>query len=145
LWAAFDFLIFCGDGARGFFTSKTKEMKTGELISIGLFTVALVWTVYAWYDRVGGGNRRINEAFANEMDIDAVVKKAAEMNEPVPTDADAVAAHQTLLRYIRNDFSKGIKFVMDLGRRFYGDDLPLRSDLDVRRLMDNYSSPLQIL
>lgn len=114
-------------------------MKLSHLISIGLFTIVTVLTVYGWTDRLRGSSHVIKEAFQDITDADlALLKK-----EPVPTDADAVQAHQTLLRYIRNDFGKGIKFVTDFGKRFFGENMSLRSDLDVRRLMDNYSSPLQ--
>lgn len=121
-------------------------MDTKQLLSIAIFTFLCVLTIYAWIDRFRGTNAAINEAFENEKDVlnDETINKLIKANEPVPTDQEAVAAHQTLLRYIRNDFTKGIKFVMDFGQRFYGDNLPLRSDLDVRRLMDNYSSPLQV-
>ncbi len=120
-------------------------MQPAKLISIALFTIVAVLTVYAWSDRLRGTNAAIQEAFENpDVLNDATINKLIKANEPMPTDQDAVAAHQTLLRYIRNDFSKGIKFVMDFGTRFYGDNLPLRDDLDVRRLMDNYSNPLQV-
>lgn len=121
-------------------------MNPSKLISIGLFTIALVLTLYAWSDRITGRNKAIEEAFANpdkdplsDTNIQALIKGS----EPEPTDADAIAAHQTLLRYIRNDFKKGIYFVIDLRNRFFGDNVQLRDDLDVRRLMDNYISPLQ--
>ena len=111
---------------------------------IGLFTGAVVLTLYGWMDRIKGTNRVINEAF--EIKIDEIdVAKIAQANERAPTDVEAVEAHQVLLRYARNDFSKGIKFVMDLGKRFFGENVTLRPDLDVRRLMDNYSSPLQVI
>lgn len=123
-------------------------MDTKQLLSIAIFTFLSVLTIYAWIDRFRGTNAAINEAFENETEKDVLndetINKLVKANEPEPTDQDAVMAHQTLLRYIRNDFTKGIKFVMDFGQRFYGDNLPLRSDLDVRRLMDNYSSPLQV-
>lgn len=76
---------------------------------------------------------------------DKVVEMIAKNNEPVPTDLEAVEAHQTLLRYIRNDFSKGSKFVIDLRNRFFGPDVDMRKDLDIRTLLDNYQSPLQRL
>lgn len=113
-------------------------MKLSQLLSIGLFTIVTVFTVYAWSDRLKGTSAVIRESFT-DIDISKL------QQEPVPTDADAVQAHQTLLRYIRNDFNKGIKFVMDFGKRFFGENMTLRSDLDTRRLMDNYSSPLQRL
>lgn len=119
-------------------------MNTTQLISISLFTVALVLTVYGWMDRLKNSNPTINEAFENQVMLDdATLAKLQAVNEPVPTDKDAVTAHQTLLRYMRNDFSKGIRFAQDFGKRFYGDNVPFRKDLDTRTLMDNYRSPLQ--
>ncbi len=124
-------------------------MKLEKLLSIGFFALIVFLTLFSWKEIIEYGMQKrsavkIKESFANEVDFtsDAVINNIIKKNEPVPTDADAIAAHQTLLRYIRNDFSKGISFVRDFGKRFYGDNLPLRSDLDVRTLMDNYRSPL---
>jgi hypothetical protein len=125
-------------------------MKLEKLLSIGFFAFIVFLTLFSWKEIIEYGMqkrssvKKIKESFANEVDFtsDAVINNIIKNNEPVPTDAEAVAAHQTLLRYIRNDFSKGINFVSDFGKRFYGDNLPLRSDLDVRILMDNYRSPL---
>lgn len=112
---------------------------------IGIFAFAFFLTVYSWQEIIEYGQQKHDkerrEGFMDITDdkvIDAIIKN----NEPVPTDADATAAHQTLLRYIRNDINKGILFVNDFGNRFFGDNLPLRSDLDIRTLMDNYRSPL---
>ena len=114
-------------------------MKLAHLISIGLFTIVTVLTVYGWSDRIHGTSAVLKENFADTDEQLALLRKG-----PLPpTDEEAVKAHQTLLRYIKNDFSKGIKFVMDFGQRFFGENMTLRTDLDVRRLMDNYSSPLQ--
>ena len=122
-------------------------MHISQLISIALFTIAVVFTIYSWMDRISGKNAIINEAFENKephelLNADAL-KALTSSNEHVPTDAEAVQAHQTLLRYIRNDFSKGIKFVIDLGNRFFGKNTPLKTNLQVDTLMDNYTSPLQ--
>lgn len=119
-------------------------MKAIQLVSIGLFTVATVFTLYVIIDRLKKGNPAVNEAFVGGAVLDdATIAKLQTVNEPVPTDAEAVTAHQTLLRYMRNDFSKGIRFAQDLGKRFFGDNIPFRQDLDTRKLMDNYRSPLQ--
>ena len=75
-------------------------MKPAQLISIGLFTMAIVITVYAWSDRLRGSSAAINEAFTDTVVSDELIAKLQQANEPVPTDKDAVAAHQTLLRYI---------------------------------------------
>ena len=117
-------------------------MKITELVSISLFTMALVITVYAWSDRITGRNAAITEAFATEMNPETA-SMLNDLTATTPTDTDAVNAHKVLLRYIQADWKKGIMFVMDFGKRFYGDDLPLRDNLDPRNLMDNYRSPLQ--
>lgn len=120
-------------------------------MSLGFFVFTLTITVYYWMDAFSyrrnsrKGRNNAEEGFANEEQnivSDKTINNIIQSNEPVPTDADAIQAHQTLLRYIRNDFSRGIRFVDDLGKRFYGDKIPLRPDLDVRKLMDNYQSPL---
>ena len=123
-------------------------MQPIRLIAIGLFTVALCLAYFYWAERLQtrGSGAALKEGFEdkpllNEDDI----ARLSRANEPVPTDTDAVAAHQTLLRYIRNDYGKGQYFVYDFGRRFFGESVPVREDLDVRTLLDNYSSPLQRL
>ena len=113
-------------------------MNTTQLVSIALFTMAFVFTLYTWIDRMK------KEGFENQIMLDdATLDKLKAVNEPKPTDKDAVAAHQTLLRYMRDDFSKGIVFAQDFGTRFFGPNVPFRKDLDTRTLMDNYRSPLQ--
>ena len=117
-------------------------MKIAELVSISLFTMAAVFTVYAWSDRIAKRNPVITEAFDTQMN-DETKNALADLTATSPTDTDAVNAHKILLRYIQSDWKKGILFVMDFGKRFYGDNLPLRDGLDSRHLMDNYRSPLQ--
>jgi len=119
-------------------------MTPDKLIMIALFTGAIVITVYGWMDRLRGSNAAINEAFDTLITTEDVAKISGAM-EPPPTDLEAVKAHQTLLKYIKNDFNKGVKFVMDFGKRFYGDNLKMRADLDVSKLMDKYTNPLQSL
>lgn len=111
---------------------------------IGIFAFAFFMTLYSWKEIIDyADSKRRKEGFENiDLTSDKVLDSIIKSNEPVPTDADAIAAHQTLLRFVRNDISKGIKFVNDFGNRFYGDNLPLRPDLDIRTLMDNYRSPL---
>jgi hypothetical protein len=118
-------------------------MKTSVLISVSIFTIIATLTVYGWYDMYNRRTRKLHEAFDDLPLSDAQLKQLSSLNEPVPTDAEAVTAHQTLLRYARNDFTKGIKFITDIGNRFYGDDQPFRTDLNLKTLMDNYRSPLQ--
>ena len=115
---------------------------TKTLVGIALLVFITVITVYFWADRWFGYSSPLSEAFENQLSQAELAQLAARL-DTAPTDDDAVKAHQTLLRYIGNDFNKGIKFVIDFGQRFYGDNLPLRSDLDTRKLMDNYRNPLQ--
>jgi hypothetical protein len=122
------------------------DIKT--LISIGVFTSLFLLTVLFWRDYLRSA--RSKEGFSpmnmnSTVLSDKVIELIAKNNEPVPTDQDAVEAHQTLLRYIRNDFPKGVKFIMDLRDRFFGPTVEIRRDLDIRTLLDNYQSPLQRL
>ncbi len=117
-------------------------MKASSLISISLFVITATITLYCWMDAYSYGRKREGFVSSEGVISDKTINNIIKNNEPVPTDADAIQAHQTLLRYIRNDFSHGIRFVDDFGKRFFGDKMPLRPDLDVRKLMDNYQSPL---
>jgi hypothetical protein len=116
-------------------------MRVERLISIGLATMVTVATLYFWYDRWKGTNA---EAF---IDMNQARAEAADLifnTKPIiPTDIEAVEAHKTLLRYVGGNLPNGIRIIKDLGQRFYGDNLPLRKNLETRNLMDNYRSPLQ--
>lgn len=132
-------------------------MDLRTLLGIALFTVAVVFTVLSWREFLGdarskegfaspGGGGGKDTRMSSSVLSDEVVAMIAKQREPkAPTDQDADAAHQTLLRYIQSDYSKGVKFVMDMRDRFFGSNVPIRPDLDVRTLMDNYHSPLQRL
>jgi hypothetical protein len=76
---------------------------------------------------------------------DKVIEMIAKNNEPIPTDQEAIEAHQTLLRYIKNDYPKGVSFIIDIRDRFFDPNTEIRRDLDIRTLLDNYQSPLQRL
>jgi hypothetical protein len=126
------------------YASAIRRMKPEQLIGIGLFTVALVLTVYTWIDRIQEGREKRNiEGFSGDIIGKATLDMITKAVYVPPTDAEAEAAHAVLLRYIQHDFGKGIKFARDFGDRFFGTDLPFREDLDIRKLMDNYQSPLQ--
>ena len=113
-----------------------------QLISIAMFTIAVVLTVYAWRDRITGQNAHINEAFANETDMRTLAQQVMASNQSVMSDEEARQAYVRFLTYIRADFSKGIHYVKDFGKRFFGDDVGLKKDLDVRTILDNYASPI---
>jgi hypothetical protein len=82
---------------------------------------------------------------SNSALSDEVIKMIAANNEPVVSKEEAVIAHQTLLRFIRDDYAQGVKFVIDFRNRFMEPGSVIRTDIDVRRLLDNYQSPLQRL
>jgi hypothetical protein len=124
--------------------SQIKSMHLSQILSLSLFTIALTLTVYVWLDRLRGTNASINEAFVDAKLDDATIAKINKAVNSNPTDDDAIKAHQTLLRYMKNDFGKGIKFVIDFGKRFF-ENPKIRKDLDVTTLMNNYSSPLQVV
>lgn len=116
-------------------------MNITQLVSVGLATFVAVITIYGWMDRIQGTNVKINEGFVDVTSED-VVKQLKMVNEQPPSPDDAVKAHRTLLLFIQNDFGRGIKIVDDFGRRFFGNNMSLRKDLDTRTLMDNYVNPL---
>ena len=121
-------------------------MDTKTLISIGLATVVGMLTLLFWREYLR--SPRSKEGFVNMNNTvlsNEVIKMISKNNEPTPTDLEAIQAHQTLLRFIRNDYGKGVKFVMDFRNRFFGEDVPIRRDLDIRTLLDNYQNPLQRL
>ena len=112
-------------------------MNITQLISIGLATFIAVITIYGWMDRIQGTNAKINEGFTSTSTTDAlasddVLERLKQVNEQIPTPDEAVKAHRALLLFIQSDF----------GRRFFGDNMKLRNDLDTRTLMDTYVNPL---
>ena len=62
---------------------------------------------------------------------------------PTPTDADAIQAHKTLLKYIQNDYKKGVYFVLNIANQFFGPGLMIRKDMDPSTILANYVNPLQ--
>jgi hypothetical protein len=124
------------------------NMKIQTLLSIGIFTVIMFLTVLIWREYLT--SNRSKEGFAvdsrvsNSVMSDQIISMLAKNNEPAPpTDEEAAAAHLTMIRYIAADFKKGRRFLDDIRDRFYGSDVQLRSDINIKTLMDNYHSPLQ--
>jgi hypothetical protein len=68
------------------------------------------------------------------------LKEAA---NPTPSDADAIQAHKTLLKYIQNDYKKGVYFALNIGDQFFGPGLSIRKDMDPSTILANYHNPLQ--
>ncbi len=123
-------------------------MKIAELLSIGLFTMAVVITVMAWNDRLAGTNAAINEAFVDSGKMKDMDKESLQKLEKLTSgvsEEEAGEAYEKVLQFIKKDFARGALFVEDITRRFYGNAAPrnFREDLDVARLLDNYRNPLQ--
>jgi len=123
-------------------------MRAIQLISIGLFTAAVVLTIYAWLDRIRySGRYGHHEGFdnpADPLDVPSVPKAILDASPPAnPTDADAVKAHKTLLIYTSQNVANGIRFMKDLGDRFFVPPAEIRTDFNPATLMNNYVSPLQ--
>jgi hypothetical protein len=62
---------------------------------------------------------------------------------PTPSDDDAIQAHKTLLKYIQNDYKKGVYFVLNIANQFFGPGLMIRKDMDPSTILANYVNPLQ--
>lgn len=125
-------------------------MRAIQLISIGLFTAAVVLTIYAWLDRIRYSKRygAKHEGFDNPTDdplaVASVPKAILDANPPDnPTNADAVKAHKTLLIYTSQNVANGIRFMKDFGDRFFVQPAEIRTDFNPATLMNNYVSPLQ--
>jgi hypothetical protein len=115
-------------------------MKVSELLGFLLFTITIVLSYHFWASRWYAAAPRRTEGFDN---LNTYVNKLAAANTQIPTPEEAAVAYKTVLMFISNDFNKGIKLVADFGEKFFGKDLPLRNDLDPRRILDNYSNPLE--
>ncbi len=80
------------------------DLKT--LFSIGIATSLLLLTLLFWKEYMR--SPRSKEGFMNMNSTvlsDEVIQMISNNNEPVPTDQEAIEAHQTLLRYIRIDYA----------------------------------------
>jgi hypothetical protein len=113
-------------------------MKVAELVGLLLFTITIVLSYYFWSSRWYAAAQ--HEGFTN---LSAYVDKLAAANTQNPTPEEAAVAYRTVLQFIGADFNNGIKLVADFSERFYGKDISLRADLDPRRILDNYTNPLQ--
>ena len=125
-------------------------MHATHLISIGLFTAAVVLTIYAWMDRVRYSQRyfKTTESFANPEDPLSLPEPVGGMPALVsndPSDAEALAAHRTLIMYTSKNVAKGLRFMKSIGKTFFEQPVTLRTDINPATLMNNYMSPLQIV
>jgi hypothetical protein len=124
-------------------------MRTSELISIGLFTAAVVLSVYALRDRLRASIS--TEGFANPSPFGGqrTQPTTITINTPMdqvpdkPTDADAVLAHKTLLVYTSQNLEHGVRFLTAIGEQFFEPPFAIRTDINPATLMNNYINPLQ--
>jgi hypothetical protein len=114
-------------------------MRISQLVSIGLFTAAVVLTLYAVSDRMKAAR---SEGFDNPPPTVVVNTSVIQIPE-TPTDAEAVAAHKTLLRYTSQNLENGLRFMTAIGKEFFEPPFALRTDIDPATLLNNYISPLQ--
>jgi hypothetical protein len=126
------------------------KMDLKTLLSVGICTVITILTILFWREylvssRSKEGFTTASTMMSNSALSDQVIKMISANNESVPSSEEVAAAHQTLLRFIRDDYSQGVKIVMDFRDRFMEPGSAIRTDIDVRRLLDNYHSPLQRL
>ena len=114
-------------------------MRTSELISIGLFTAALVLSVYALRDRLRASIS--TEGFENPTTV--TINTPIDQVPDKPTDADATLAHKTLLVYTSQNLENGIRFLTAIGEQFFEPPFAIRTDINPATLMNNYINPLQ--
>ena len=117
---------------------KTPVWAPGVLLAI----IVLVLTIHFWYllyrskAREGFDNSQM-AAIANQ-----IVGSANLSPENPPSDTEAAKIYHSLLLYIKNDYTKGLKFVYDLNTRIYGQAERIPGDFDPRKILDNYVNPL---
>jgi hypothetical protein len=103
-------------------------MKTGTLIGISIFTILSVWTIYTWMDRWQVVS---TEGFTPDID------KLMAASSGTPKNQDIIIAYQTILKYIKSDFSKGIFVVNDFKSRFFPPNTPFKDDFDPAHIMED--------
>jgi len=120
-------------------------MHVSQLVSIGLFTAAVVLTIYAWMDRIRYSKRYYKPVEGFESNpLDIPTPDTVPVMEPAnPSDADAIAAHRTLLKYTSANVAKGLRFVKAIGNTFFVQPATIRTDINPATLLNNYISPLQ--
>lgn len=124
-------------------------MNVLQSVFLAGFTVAIVLSLYAAMDRWNSVPVSVSVSVSKKPlegfeDSPAVTDAAIQaLRLQTPTDADAVQAHKTLLRYTQANFNKGIAIIINIANQFYGPGLVVRKDLDPTTLLGNYTNPLQ--
>jgi hypothetical protein len=108
-------------------------MKIGTLIGISIFTILSVWTVYSWMDRWEAVVAPVKQTEGFDPSIDALVAATSDK----PNNKDVTLAYQTVLKYIKSDFSKGIVVVNDFRNRFFPSNTPFKDTFDPSKIMDD--------
>ena len=125
-------------------------MRFSHCIFAFFLTTAIVLSMYGAVDRWNAVTTGaitesqqtgvIKEQFENPG-INQETLRALQLQQN-PTDADAVQAHKTLLRYTQDNYPKGISIILNISRQFFGPGLSVRKDLDPATLLGNYTNPL---
>ena len=105
-------------------------MHTETLIGISFFTILSVWTVYSWMDRWEAVSVTKMEGFA--PNIDALIAASSDK----PNNKDILLAYQTILKYIKSDFSKGLVIVNDFRDKFFPSNTPFKDGFDPTKITD---------
>ena len=122
-------------------------MRVIEWLFLPIFVIAGVFAFRSALDRFNNSSMEAFESKGPDTptpDIPAdklqALKEAA---NPTPSDSDAIQAHKTLLKYIQNDYKKGVYFALNMGEQFFGPGLSIRKDMDPSTILANYRNPLQ--
>jgi len=122
-------------------------MRVIEWLFLPVFVIAGVFAFRSALDRFNNSSMEGFESKGPDTptpDIPAdklqALKEAA---NPTPSDSDAIQAHKTLLKYIQNDYKKGVYFALNMGEQFFGPGLSIRKDMDPSTILANYRNPLQ--
>ena len=108
-------------------------MKIETLVGISIFTILSVWTVYSWMDRWEAVVAPVKQTEGFDPSIDTLVAATSDK----PNNKDVTLAYQTVLKYIKSDFSKGIVVVNDFRNRFFPSNTPFKDTFDPAKIMDD--------
>jgi hypothetical protein len=101
-------------------------MKAETLVGISIFTILTVWTIYSWMDRWTAVSTIMDTREGFTPDINALIAASSS----TPKKEDIIIAYQSVLNYIKADFSKGILIVKDFQNRFFPPGIPLKDGFD---------------
>jgi hypothetical protein len=107
-------------------------MNLEKLIMIGLFTIAVIFSIRMTYNNLRSNFIKTHETFTTTPDLQKLI--VATSNKP--SDEDVKLAYQTVLRYIKSDFNKGAQVIDDMRNRFFSPDTQLKYNFDIDKLLE---------